>query len=175
MGPIFEYTFFDFKSRVACTRLYNEISFDNFEELLAAVAIPVAQILKFHTKYLCFFQTSKIIKRSRYSFQSKINRSIQANGFDVKIHILNKNDHLDKIDELRKQYTEDCMTFLLPLISKQVTFAELKIEFQQYVRNYNINTRPLFGEEMCSPLEYHNKLTDTKMILPLWAYIERQY
>lgn len=175
MGNIYEYTIFDFKSRIACSRLYHDISFNNFENLLTAVAIPVAQTLNFTIKYLCFFQDSKLIKQTRNILNSKISKIVQDNGLDVKLHILKSNDTLAKIDELRKQYTEGCLSFLMPLIHEGMSFNDLKIQFQKNIRAYNISHKATFENEICSPIEYHNKLTNNRLILPLWAYIDRQY
>ncbi len=175
IGKIYEYTIFDFKSRLACSRLYHDISFNNFEDLLTAVAMPISQTLNFSTKYLCFFQDSKIIKQTRNILTSKIGKIVQDNGFDIKIHILKSNDTLAKIDELRHQYTEGCISFLIPLIHEGMSFNELKIQFQKNIRAYNLSHKVTFDKEICSPIEYHNKLTNNRLILPLWAYIDRQY
>ena len=50
-GNIYEYTFYDLKSHIACTRLYQEVSLENFEDLLAATAMPVAQTLHMNINY----------------------------------------------------------------------------------------------------------------------------
>ncbi|PKM95048.1 MAG: hypothetical protein CVU84_06920 [Firmicutes bacterium HGW-Firmicutes-1] len=175
IGNIYEYTIFDFKSRIACTRLYHDISFTIFENLLTAVALPVAQTLNFSTKYLCFFQDSKITKQTINNLNSTISKIVQDNGLDVKIHILKSNDPFPKIDELRKQYTEGCLSFLMPLIHEGISFKDLKIQFQKNMRAYNISRKITYDHEICSPVEYHNKLTNNQLILPLWAYIDRQY
>lgn len=175
IGNLYEYTFFDFVSRITCTRLYHDISFSNFEDLLAGVAIPVAQTLKLNTKYLCFFHDSKIIKQTKNVFESKVNKAIRDHGFDVKIHVLKTSHHLTKITELRNEYTEGCLSFLMPLINKSMSFTDLKIQFQRYLRLYNISHKSRFDNELCSPIDYHKKLTNTKLILPLWAYIDREY
>lgn len=175
IGNIYEYTIFDFKSRIACSRLYHDISFNNFENLLTAVAIPVGQTLNFTTTYLCFFQDLKIIKQSKNTLNSKVNKIFQDNGLYAKIHILNSNDTLAMIDELRKQYTEGCLSFLMPLIHEGMSFDQLKIQFQRNISAYNISHKIAFENELCTPIEYHEKLTNNRLILPLWAYIDRQY
>lgn len=174
-GYIYEYTVFDYKSRIACSRLYSDISISNFEDLLTAVAIPVAQTLNFNMKYLCFFQDSKLTKHAGNAFNSRINKIIQDNGLDAKIHILKSNDTLMKFHKLRKQYTEGCLSFLMPLIHEGMSFKNLKLQFQKYIRAYNINHKSKFDCEICSPIEYHIKITNNQPILPLWAYIDRQY
>lgn len=176
LGHIYEFTLYDLKSRIACTRLYNEVSFSNFEDILTAIAMPVAKTLNLKIKYLCVFEDSKILKQSIKSFKSNINKIISDNGFDFKINILlDNNKDLEKIDELRKKYTESCLSFLISLINEEISFLELKIKFQGYLRNYNINAKSIFDNEEYSPIEYHNKLTNTKLILPIFAYINRKY
>lgn len=175
IGILFEYTLFDLKTRIACTRLYNEISFDNFEDILTAVAMPVATTINFKPNYLCFNKNVKLIKKSRKVFINKINKIIQNNGLDVRIHILNDNDDLDKINEYKNQYTEGCISFLMPLINRGVSFTELKLQFQEYIRNYNINHKFLYDKKLYSPIEYHNILTNSSLILPICVYLDRKY
>ncbi|WP_300385818.1 helix-turn-helix domain-containing protein [Clostridium sp.] len=176
LGNIYEFTLYDLKSRIACTRLYNEISFNNFEDLLTASAMPVANTLNLKLKYLCLFRDSKILKQSVKSFKFNMSKIISDNGFNFKVHILlDNNDSLETINELRKKYTESCISFLMPLINDQLSFSELKIKFQGYVRNYNMNYKSIFDNEEYSPIEYHNKVTNTKLILPILAYIDRNY
>lgn len=175
LGNLYEYTMFDFKSRIACTRLYRDISLSHFEDLLTAVAMPVAQTLDFNTKYICFFQGSTIIRYTKNLFKSKISKVIQDNGLDIKIYVFQTNYDLAKIKELRNQYTDGCISFLMPLIHDGMSFNKLKIQFQKYIRDYNMTHKVKFDSGMYSPIEYHNELTNTNPILPLWAYINRQY
>jgi len=175
VGRLYEYTFFDFKSKVACSRLYDDITFENFEDILAAVAIPVAQTLNFNTNYLCLFQDEEIIKRIKKGFKVNVEKVVKRNSFDVKTHVLNSIEELELTHALRSDYTDKCLTFLLPLIQEGLSFQALKLRFQQYVRDYNISHRPTFNNEIHSPVSYHNSLTNTNLVLPLWAYIEREY
>ncbi|ERJ13280.1 helix-turn-helix domain-containing protein [Haloplasma contractile] len=175
IGTLYEYTLFDLKSRIACTRLYNDVSFDNFEDLLTAIAMPVASTINFKPNYLCFYKQVNLLKKSINHFKSKIGKIIQDNGLHVKLHILNSNDELVKINDLKKQYTKGCLSFLMPLLNKDTSFSELKLKFQDYVRNYNINYKVHYDQELYSPVEYHNKLTNTNLILPICVYIDRKY
>ncbi|XMB86063.1 helix-turn-helix domain-containing protein [Mycoplasmatota bacterium WC44] len=175
IGNLYSYTLFDLKSRITCTRLYNDISLNNFEDILTAVALPIATTLNLKINYLCFFKSVKFIKKSKSIFKSKISRIVQDHGLDVRIHILDTHEDLDRINGLKKQYTKECTSFLMTLINGGISFTELKIRFQKYIRNYNINDKSVYDKEICSPVEYHNKLTNTKLILPIWAYIDRKY
>lgn len=173
IGTLYEYTIIDYKSKVACSRLYTGISFENFEDILAAVAIPVIQTLKFNTQYLCLFKDDEIIKKIRKGFKTTLINILRRNSFDVKMHVLNTSEEIQAVHELKKEYTEKCLSFLLPLIHNGLTFQELKLQFQQHVRNYNIS--PTCDGKSQAPVSYHINLINTKLILPLWAYIEREY
>lgn len=175
IGHLYEYTICELKSRIACTRLYNDISYSHFEDLLTAVAIPVSQTLNFNTNYLCFFQDSKIIPTAQSKFKSKVFNTIKEIGFNVTVHVLTDSDEIKKITEMRNQYTERCLSFLMPLINEGIHFTELKSQFQNDVIDYNTKYESIFDNERYIPIEYHNKLTNTKWILPLWAYLYRPY
>lgn len=173
MGPIYEYTIFDYKSKIACSRLYNQMSAENFEDILLAVAIPVAQTLNLNPKYLCFFEVDKM--KSKQQFSSLSQTIVQNIGNDVSIHVLKTSEDLVRFEDLRKNYTHQCLSFIIPLINNGVSFNALKIHLQNYIRDYNINFKQDYGDNLYSPVEYHVELSNSEMILPLWAYIERQY
>lgn len=173
IGPIYEYTIFDYKSRVACTRLYNQLSQDNFEDILTALAIPVAQSLNAEGKHLCFFEDNKSLAKRIYSYLS--HNSVQNISYDMDVHFLKKSKDLSAVEVLRRDYTHHCLSFLMPLIHQGIPFDELKIHLQSYIRDYNMNKKLFYDGELYSPVEYHVKSTHAEIILPLWAYIERQY
>lgn len=174
-GHIYVYTFYDLVSRVSCSRLYQGISYDNFEDLLTAVAIPVAQSLNLKTNYLCFFKESKLISQTKNLFNSKIDKTFHNNRLTLHIHILRANEDLDTIHRLKKNYTEECISFLMTYLLHPTSFNELKLNFQTHIRDYNFNSRLNYENINCSPIEYHSKKTETKLILPIWAYIDREY
>lgn len=175
IGTIYEYTIFDYKSKIACTRLYNQLSLENFEDILTSVAIPIAQNLNFEAKHWCFFQDYKITEKQKDSFFSHLYTIAQNSGFDINIHLLKEGDDLTRTKELRKDYTNHCLSFLMPFIHKMISFNELKTHLQKYIRDYNINNKLSYDGDSYSPVEFHVKSTNTEMILPLWAYIERRY
>lgn len=175
-GKIYEYTIFDLKSRIACTRLYNDISFQNFEDILTGVAMPVSKTLNLKVNYLCFFKDDKIMKRSKNNFNAKLNKIIIENGFDLDVNIIQDSyDDFNKIYSLKNQYTQMSISYIMTLINEESDLNLVKIKFQQYLRNYNINYKHTFYDGEYSPIEYHNKLTNTKRILPIWAYLDRKY
>lgn len=176
LGQIYEYTLYDFKSRIACTRLYKDINFQNFEDILTSTAMPVAKTLNLSINYLVLFQEDKILKQSNISFYKKVNKVIYENGFDFNVHILASNyEDLNIINSLKKNYTEGISSFLIPLINKGTSFDSLKLMLQNHIRNYNINIKSDYYGEPYTPIDYHNKITKNKTILPIWAYINREY
>lgn len=176
VGHLFEYTLYDVKSRIACTRLYNSISFDHFEDLLAGVAMPVATTLHLGVHYLCFFKDTKLLKHSSKNAKVHLKRILMTHDFDFKVHILlSNNPDLQNLQALKATYTKGCLSFIMPLIKEGITFSELKIKFQHYLRHYNLNEVFYVEEHAYSPVSYHNHLTQTKLILPIWAYLDRHY
>lgn len=176
LGNLYEFTLFDYKSRIACSRLYNEVTFNNFEDLLTASAMPVAKTLNLKVNHLCVLQDSKIFNLSNKSLNSKIHKLIEDNRFDFKVHIISdKSEELNTAYELRRIFTEGTSNFLIPWINSDIAFSKLKLQFQDYIRNYNIVYKTTFDKEEYTPVQYHNKVTNTKLILPMWAYINREY
>lgn len=175
LGHVYSYNIFDLKSHVACTRLYNKISFNNFEDLLTAVALSIATSLKLKINCICLFEDRKIMKNADNVSKSKFHKTLQDQGFKASIHIINSNDDVDQIKKLKAEYTRQSISFLMPLINDGLTFYDLKLQFQEYLRNYNLNNKKQYENGWYSPAEYHNKSTNTKLILPIWAYMDRDY
>lgn len=175
LGTVFEFTIFDLKSRIACSRLYETMSFHNFEDLLTAVALPVAQTLKLNISYLCFFDQKKIFGKSKQSALLQIEDILHDNGLGTKIHFFTPDENLKEIPDLRKEYTKSSLSYILPHISEGNSFSHVRLLFQQWIRDYNINQKLDFQEGLFTPVEYHTKKTHRKLILPLWAYINRDY
>jgi transposase len=173
VGSLYEYTLIDYKSKIACSRLYDDINFEYFEDILAAVAIPVIQTLNFNVSYLCLLNDDEIIRRMKKGFKSTLSHILERNSFDVKMHVLNTTQEIEAVQKLKSEYTGDCLSFLLPLIHDGLDFSELKVRFQHHVRDYNIS--PSLDKNRRAPVSYHISQTNSKLILPLWAYIERAY
>ncbi len=175
IGQMYSYTFFDLKSRIACTRLYNKVTYENFEDLLTSVALSVATSLNLKINYLCFFEDRKILNHADTIAKTKINRTLQNHGYDVKIHFLKTNSDLSEINQLRINYVSECITFLMPLVNGGKSFEDIKFAFQDHIRMYNIRYEKEYDIGKFSPVDYHNKITNTKLILPIWAYMDRFY
>jgi len=175
LGHVYAYNLFDLKSHVACTRLYNKVSFSNFEDLLTAVALSVATSLNLKINYICLFEDRKILKHADNVSRSKIHKTLQNHGYDPKIHFLKEHEDMDEIIRLKALYIEESISFIMPLINEGLSFSELKLQFQDYIRKYNISNKKQYADDWYSPIEYHNKCTNTKLILPIWAYMDRNY
>lgn len=176
IGNLYEYTLYDLKSQIAATRLYKEVSLKNLEDILTAVAMPVSKSLHLKINFLCFLQDDTILKQLGKTFKSRLNTIISDNGFDFQIHIIpSSNEDLDRIHTFKTTYTDGCLSFLIPYLNQNITFAELKIIFQDYLMDYNVNHKSIFHNMTHSPVEYHNQITNTKLILPIWAYMNRKY
>lgn len=175
IGRVYEYTLFDYKSKIACTRLYNKVSPEHFKNLLEALALPVAQSLNMDVKYLCFFEETEEIEKASGSFFTEVYSLIRNHGFAIDLHLLKQGESLPDIRGLREHYTGQCLSSLMPYIKRETSFKGLKIFLQDYVRKYNLSHQQEYDSGNYSPVEYHVQATDSKMILPLWAYMDRLY
>lgn len=175
IGNLYEYTILDYKSKIVCTRLYNSLSFTNFIDLLTAVAIPVGHSLSFETKHLCFLDDYKENDSNKNRVFEHICLIAQNSGFDITIHPSNEILSHKELQTIREAFTHHCLSFLMPFIHRGVSFKQLKLHLQHHIREYNISYPLVYEDCCCSPIEYHIKSTNTKLILPLWAYIDREY
>lgn len=174
-GNVYAYTFMDAKSRITCSRIYQKLSYHHFEELLTAVALPIAQSLNMNPKYLCFFDDSYIVSDSSKIYMPVLLETLSERGFEMDIHIMKVNHFIPRLKELRTEYTRGCITTLLPLLQKQADFSVIKTELQHYIRFFNLEKEFLYDGILKSPISYHNQLTHSKPILPIWAYMNRTY
>ena len=176
-GTLYEYTIYDLKSRIACSRLYSSMNFDHFIDLLTAVAIPVAQSLKLDTKCWCVFDDSRAETQKPERGYRQLYDIAYRNGFDVQIHALKNSmdKFLGQIHALMQAYTKQALTTLMPLIQEPADFRTLKFQLQNQLREYNMSIRQNYNGSFLSPLSYHASMTRGETILPVWAYMEREY
>jgi len=175
LGHIYGYNLFDLKSKIACTRLYNKVSYSNFEDLLTSTALSVARSLNLKINYICLFEDRKILKNAESISRSKLYKTLHNHGFEAKVHFLKDYQDHDQVMDLRSGYVEECMSVLMTLIQSNKSYVDIKMDFQNFVRKYNINFKRKYGQEWYTPVDYHNRLTNTKRILPIWAYTDRKY
>lgn len=172
-GPLYLYTFMDWKSQIACTRLYSEAHYKHFEDLMNAVALPVARTLNFDVRYLCLVEDTKLAHGHMTDFADQLKATILDNGLELSLKWLT--GHNNKRQALQNSYTQSCLAFLMPFIHQGLDFQSLKIRLQHFVRTYNIHTPLMYEAAQMSPIDYHKQTTSNPLILPLWAYIDRQY
>lgn len=175
IGDIYEYSILDYKSRIVCSRLYNCLNFANFIDLLTAVAIPVGQSLGFETKHLCFLEHYDIKQSRIESCHEEIRHLFQHAGLEVSIHMSKTLDTYHDFKTIRENYTHTCLSTLMPLIHSGATFNTLKRQLQKRVRAYNMSEPLCYEGYICAPVDFHIQSTNSKLILPLWAYLDRDY
>lgn len=174
-GQLYNYTIMDSISQIACSRLYPKVSQLNFEELLTAVALPVAQTLNLDIKKLCLLNGGED-KNDLKGFSSrKLQKILQDSGFDIVLEIRDTYRLDEHILSAKKAYTEQTSNFLLESMDSSTDLSALKMAFQKWIRNYNINVKLSYDIGSYSPIEYHHQVTQNKLILPLWAYMNRDY
>lgn len=175
IGNLYTYTFLDCKSKISCSRLYTSLSIEYFENLLTAVAMPVAQTFRLDAKYLHVSKEDAICGKNGDSFLTKIEKLLHAVGFEIEVnHTARKNEE-KSLQHIKNEYNQICLSALLPWIQDGLTLTEIKMKFQQQLRDYNHLHQSLYDQQLYSPIEYHSKSKNIEMILPLWAYIDRDY
>lgn len=176
LGNIYIYSIYDVKSRIACSRLYNSVSFENFEDLLTSTAIPVSKTFNLKLNYLCILKDSKLLTQGKNIFYKNVKKMLSDNGFCFKIHTLTPSDEDFKLlTTMIADYSKGCVSFITSIINDSDSFLTLKYSLQDYIRKYNTTIKIKFDDGDYTPVEYHNKLTDSKLIFPIWAYKNRDY
>ena len=175
LGQIFEYTIFDYRTHIACSRLYQHMAVECFEDLLTAVAIPVAQSLRLDSQHFCFMQDLEVPLSRRQSILDGIEHVLTSSNLEGQMHVLTSPSQFTSAYKKRDEYTQSILSFLLPSIHQMDSLDQLKLTLQQYIREYNLYRKQMFSLGEYSPLEYHSLKNDVDPVLPLWAYIDRPY
>lgn len=175
LGPIYEYTIFDYHSHIACSRLYQNISVSCFEDLLTAVALPVAQSLRLETHHFCFMQDLEITTSRKQNILDSFEQVLSANNLEGQIHVLTSSKDFPSAYEKREKYTEMILSHLLGLLNGTVSFDEIKLNLQKFIRDYNLHQKQTYSIGNYTPIQYHTVSNELDIVLPLWAYIDRPY
>lgn len=175
LGTLYEYTILDVVSRIACSRLYDDIDVRHMEDLLTAVALPIAHALDLEAKHLILFNDGPWGKRPSSKHLQPLQDVISEYGFDIQLQVMDPTDESGVPLTLRSQYTTDCMASLMPLIHGGTSMAALKRHLQQYLRDYNISNPLSIQGTQQTPVQYHSQATQSPTALPVWAYIDRPY
>lgn len=172
---VYEFTVFDYRTRIACSRLYGTSRTDNFANLLNAVAIPIAHCLELDPRHFCIVPSPYLAERAKRELGKQLEALSATTGLDAKLHMLFGEALLQHIEPLRKAYTSAMSSSLLPLMQSGCSFQELKFALQSFVRTYNFRAAIDYGTITCSPIEYLANQEKREIILPIWAYLDRDY
>ena len=175
IGPLYAYTLYDYKSRIACSRLYSGLSLEYFEDLLTAVAMPVGQTLKFDTKYLCLYADEPLLAYLPKKDCHLIKILLEKSNFDLSIHMIRPGKLYKIFQEDQAHYTKTCLKHLLGQDYVNMDLDSLRFSMQEHLRNYNLHDQQIYESGRFTPVDYHVALHDQETILPLWAYIDRPY
>jgi len=174
-GTIYEFTIFDYKSRVACSRVHNTFSPAHFTSLLTAVAIPIAQCLEFDAKHFFFMDTLGLQDKDYPALISQVQDALHQSGLSVAMHRQQKQTPMPQLEALREAYTATVSAALLPHLLAGRSLLEVRLVLQQFLRSYNYNHSLVYEHLICPPLEYLTTATGILPVLPIWAYMDRQY
>lgn len=170
VGTIYQYVIMDYVSRIACSRLYTSIHRENLDDLLNAVAIPVALALHFDVQKVTVDYELELWGKSRKKIKSDIESFFQHWGLSPIVEI-----ETSIMRDLRGIYTEKSLHHIKGLIHHKKTFDAIKLGFQRWVRHYNINEQLTYETGDFTPIEYHRKEMGEKIFMPLWTYLDKPY
>lgn len=176
-GSLYVYAILDLKSRIACARLYTSSHIGHFSELLEGVAIPVARLLKLEPKCWCLFDHGDLKAASRGRAYAELYDLAYRHSFDVKVHAPGGDASLSaqSVRQVMEEYNRRILSELLPLLQGGADLKDVKIRLQKRLRDYNMLEPQDFGGRPLAPLDYHAEMTRCPKILPVWAYMEREY
>ncbi len=175
LGQLYEYVICDLESRIACSRLYNSCKLENILDLLTAVAVPVAQLLNFNVKRVNVIKNCTMNGLSNSEVTRDVLDVFRNWGMECDVVVLTNDEVSEEIVEGKKAFSHASMSILFPMIQKRHSFKEIKLDYQRWIRTYNIGRSQSYATGEMSPIEYHMSCTKEKMILPLWAYLDREY
>lgn len=171
LGTLYAYNILDKQSKIACSRLYTSCDVDNIMDLMTAVAAPIAQILNFDLHHVRFFYEDTVWDVPK----RRLTEEIKKLFIGCVIEFVPMGVKIDDVQDEISHYTEKCIGIVLPRIQKKMPLQMLKLEFQRWVRHYNLHEHMQYELGCMSPLEYHMRVTGEKWVLPLWAYLDRAY
>lgn len=193
VGSLYLYTILDLKSRIACSRLYpgsqasHQTGFPasvqpglpagHFHELLEAVAIPVARSLKLAPKCWCLFEHDGLNAARRGRGHAELYDLAHRHGFDVKIHTVDSGiaQTPQAVRQGMAAYNRYNLSELLPFLQDGMELKAVKFRLQKQLRDYNMNRPQDYGGRQLAPLDYHAATANSPKILPVWAYLDRDY
>ena len=174
-GPVYEYSIYDFDTHIACSRLYQSLSVTCFEELLTAVALPVAQSMNLNPDCFCFMQDAESMASRKQQLVDGIEEVLLKYNLEGQMRSLTSSKLFPSAYEKRKNYTQRILTHLMDSLTGTVSFDAIKTQLQQLVRSYNLQLKQNYSNGSYTPLEYHALMKKIDLVLPLWAYFDRPY
>ncbi len=170
VGTIYQYVIMDYVSHIACSRLYTTTKRENLDDLLNAVAIPVAMALHFDVQVVTVNYESEAWGKSKKKIKGDVEATFLHWGLKPSVVI----EH-SELTDARGAYTEKSLHHLKGLIHNKKPLDAIKLSFQRWVRHYNINELISYETGDFAPIDYHRKEMGEKIFLPLWTYLDKPY
>ena len=174
-GSVYDFTIFDYKSKIACSRLYSTFSLEHFASLLTAVAMPIAQCLEFEVRHFFFLDTLGLKDKYYLAIVSQLQDILHHSGMSVAMHGPKKQSPQPELEAASEAYTAAVSAALLPHLIAGGSLLEVRLALQQFLRSYNFNHKLVYEQAAYSPLEYLTTETGIEPILPIWVYMDRLY
>lgn len=171
IGKLYQYAVVDLCSGVACARLYTKKNTECALDLLLGVAIPMGKELLMQPGWIMTphqgeYTTGRIHSRHLYT------RNLRE--MHIKQVIWEEKHNL--YSQTVQAFNQKSGLYLEALLESAASFETIKDSFQQFIREYNLETPLGYGQNSHkTPMEI---VIDTKgpgVTLPLWSYINRKY
>ncbi len=171
IGNLYQYAVVDLISGVACARLYTKKNSACALDLLLGVAIPMGNELLMQPSWIMTphqteYTTGRI--HSRHLYTSKLREmNIRPVIWEEKNNLYSKT--VQVLNQKSGQY-------LASLLESAGSFEAIKDDFQQFIRNYNLDMPLGYGENSHkTPMEIVVAIKGAGVTLPLWSYVNRKY
>ena len=179
-GTLYVYTFLDIVSRIACSRIYPSLSLTHLDNLLNAVALPVAQSLKLDARVLYVSMEDGLFGKKKSNLMEGLVDVVVSSKSELMVDATM--DASCKITregvterQLKVQYNRLCLRHLMHLQKSEMDLEQMQGHLQIWLRHYNLELLQGYNGGLDTPVNYHAKAMQTELILPMWAYLDRSY
>jgi transposase len=174
VGDIYQYCILDVRSGIACSRIFRTNSTESAVDTLLGVAIPMGKDLNMNPRI--------IITRNVHEYTTGRNKTGERYTTIVKKlgiqHVVWSEKEKDiEYTDIAERFSRKSLKYLQhKIFMEKVSFSELKVEFQKFVREYNLKKPFDHGSDKGkTPFDIVVSESTEEILLPLWAHIDRIY
>ncbi|MDC7235314.1 MAG: helix-turn-helix domain-containing protein [Spirochaetales bacterium] len=168
---LYQYSILDVSSGVSCSRLYNDNDTAHALDLLVGLAVPMGKEL--------LMKPATIITpddRIYRSVKSKEKHPYMNTLKQMGVTQLKWDIDFKDFKELSEDFSTRSLEYLISNSTDAGSVNDLRSLLQDFLREFNLKTALTCGPGKGStPLDNVRRISDQKITLPLWAYLDRKY